>query len=192
MSRALRVAFIHHRDARHVRTWSGLPLFITSAIERHIGQVVDLSPAPIRLSPFHPVRGLIRLGTGKSWSYDHELVLARYYGRYFSRRVAEVEPDLTFSPAASVCLAFLDTNVPVIYYSDATWRVIQGYYPALSNLVRWTARGGEELECESSRDEFEARLNWDSWGAHVARLIDERLSHLGERIPHPRADATRA
>jgi glycosyltransferase involved in cell wall biosynthesis len=36
--------------------------------------------------------------------------------------------------------------------------------------------------CESSREEFETRLNWDSWGEEVARKVAARFPHLRERI----------
>lgn len=142
----LTVAFVQHQDARDVRSWSGILFFAKEAIERHVGRVVDLSPGPLNLVPLRVLRGVIRVTTGKSYSYDHDLLLARIYGKYFTRRVAQEHPDLIFAPAASACLAFLETDVPIIYYSDATWRVMQDYYPGLSQVVKRSARGGDELE----------------------------------------------
>jgi glycosyltransferase involved in cell wall biosynthesis len=36
--------------------------------------------------------------------------------------------------------------------------------------------------CQSSREEFETRLNWDSWGEGVARKVAARFPHLQEQI----------
>ena len=146
MRTPLQVAFIQQADARDVRSWSGILHFSKQAVARHLGPVTDLSPGPIHPSALRLARGVIRVATGKWYSPDHDPALARFYGRYFARRVAEAKPDLIFAPAASACVAFLDTQIPVIYYSDATWRVFQDYYPGATNVVGRTRRGGEELE----------------------------------------------
>jgi glycosyltransferase involved in cell wall biosynthesis len=36
--------------------------------------------------------------------------------------------------------------------------------------------------CESSRDEYETRLSWESWGKSVSRAISERFPELRERL----------
>ena len=146
MRTPLQVAFVQQADARDVRSWSGILHFSKQAVARHLGPVTDLSPAPIHPLPLRIARGVVRGATGKWYSPDHDPALARVYGRYFTRRVAESKPDLIFAPAASACVAFLETQVPIIYYSDATWRVFQDYYPGATNVVGRTQRGGEELE----------------------------------------------
>jgi YD repeat-containing protein len=37
--------------------------------------------------------------------------------------------------------------------------------------------------CETSRDEFEQRLSWDSWGRRVAEIVAERFLQFRERMP---------
>lgn len=146
MAEPLKIAFLHYRDARDVRNWSGTLYFSKEAFRRNVGEVVDLSPAPVRLLPFRVVKKLVHLATGKMYSYDHDPLLARLYGRHFGARLAEVGADLVFSPAGSSCLAHLETDVPIVYYSDATWRVVQDYYPNYSNVVARTERAGDDLE----------------------------------------------
>lgn len=144
--RPVRVALIQHWDARDVRKWSGTIYFSKAAIERHVGPVVDLSPSPIPLLPFRVARQLIRRLTGQWYSYEHDMMLARFLGGIFSRRIARAQPDLVFAPAASGCVGFLNTKVPIVYYSDATFRVMRDYNAGFTNVVGRTAKGGEELE----------------------------------------------
>ena len=145
MDRA-RVGLVQYRDARDVRNWSGILAFSKGAMERHVGHVVDLSPAPVSLLPFRAARKLVRMATGKTYSYDHDPALARFYGRVFSRRVAETKPDLLFSPSGSSGIAYLETDVPIVYFTDGPWSVIREYYPTYRNLVQRTERAAEELE----------------------------------------------
>ncbi|HEV2146521.1 MAG TPA: glycosyltransferase family 4 protein [Longimicrobiaceae bacterium] len=142
----LKVAYIQHRDADDIRNWSGTLYFSRAAIDRHVGRVVDLSPAPVNLLPFRAARRAILGLTGKVYSYDHDPALARYYGWYFGRLIERERPDLIFSPAGSPCLAYLRTDVPVLYFTDGPWRVIRDYNPAYSNVLERSARAAERLE----------------------------------------------
>ena len=42
--------------------------------------------------------------------------------------------------------------------------------------------GAYEILCTTSRDEFERRLNWDSWGRAAAAAIVQALPHLEGRV----------
>jgi len=168
----VRIAFIHHRDASNVRSWSGIPFFARRALERQVGSVVDLSPAPPPLEPFRLMRGAIRATTGKRWSYEHDPVLARFWGRHFSTKLRRERVDLVFAPAGSACIAFLKTDRPVVYYSDATWSVIHDYYLAYSNVPARTRRWGERLE-QLALD----RASLSLFASHWAR--DSAVRHYG-------------
>lgn len=142
----LKVALIHQIDAKRARnSWSASMRFTAETIARHIGPVTDVGPAPINLLPYRIARKLLAF-FGRNYSFEHDLSLARRYGAYFSRALAEGEYDLVYAPAGSAVLAFLETNLPIIYYSDATWRVMRNYYSYYSNVIPRTAHGAEELE----------------------------------------------
>ena len=186
----LHVAFVQQADARDVRSWSGILHFSKQAVARHLGPVTDLSPAPIHPLPLRLARGVVRVTTGKWYSPDHDLALARFYGRYFTRRIAEAKPDIIFAPAASACVAFLETQVPIIYYSDATWRVFQDYYPGATNVVGRTQRGGEELERRAIERATLALFSSDwaaesavrDYGADPAKV---HTVHIGANVSQP-------
>ncbi|HEX2187626.1 MAG TPA: glycosyltransferase family 4 protein [Longimicrobiaceae bacterium] len=190
-----RVALIHPQDARDVRTWSGTVHFSKGAIDRHVGPVADLTPAPVRLLPFRVARKLVRSATGKEYSYDHEPLLARWYGRYFSRLLARERPDLVFAPAGSSCVAYLETDAPVVYYSDSTWRMIRGYYPNYTDVVERNARAAEEMERRTLARSAVALFASDwaaesavrDYGADPARV---HTVYIGANLPDPprRAD----
>ncbi len=185
-----RVALIQHRDARDVRTWSGTVHFAKGAVERHVGDVVDLSPVPVKMLPFRVARRLVLEATGREYSYDHEPLLARYYGHLFSRRIARARPDLVFAPAASSSVAYLETDVPVVYYADSTWRVIRGYYPNFTNVVERSDRAAEEMErrtlAKAAASLFASDWAADSavrdYGADPARV---HTVFIGANLPDP-------
>lgn len=190
MTRRPRIALLHPQDARSVRTWSGTVHFSKSALERHVGEVVDLSPAPVNLVPFRAVRKLVRAATGKEYSYDHEPLLARRYARYFERLLERERPEMVFSPAGSACLAYLRTELPVVYYADSTWRLAHDYLPSYSDVVGRTARGGEELE-RRTLEKADLALFASDWAAASAVRdygTDPARVHtvyIGANLTHP-------
>ena len=51
-----------------------------------------------------------------------------------------------FVSASSQMIAYLETDIPIIYMTDATFQQLQGYYPAFSNLADYNIRQGIELD----------------------------------------------
>jgi glycosyltransferase involved in cell wall biosynthesis len=72
--------------------------------------------------------------------------LSRAYGRILAQRVARSEADWLFAPFASAELAYLETDKPVFYFSDTTFRAISGYYPDFTGLSARSIREGNALE----------------------------------------------
>jgi len=185
-----RVAFLHFLDARDVSKWSGALHFAKSAVDRHVGPVDDLSPIPLSLFPFRIARSVVRRVSGKEYSFEHDPALSRYIGRHFSRRISPARHDLVFAPAGSTSLAFLDTDLPVVYYTDSTWRLIHGYYPNFSNVVGRTARGAELLERRTLQradltlvaSEWAAQSAIDDYGADPAKV---HTVYIGGVLPDP-------
>ncbi len=144
-----RVAFVAIRDARDVRSWSGTLNFSKRAIEQHVGDVIDLTPAPVPHLPLRALRLGVRLLSGKSFSYEHDLLFARWLGAVYTRRIAEAKPNLIFAAAGSAIVPFLETAVPIVYFSDATFRMMSDYHEAFSRLVKRTEHSGNEIEQRS-------------------------------------------
>lgn len=186
----LRVAFVHPLDARDVRNWSGILYFSRFALERHVGTIIDLTPAPVRLLPYRIARRLIRALTGREYNYEHDPMLARRYARHFTRAVAEASPDLIFAPAASACVAGIETEVPIVYFSDATWRAMRGYYANYTRVLGRNARSADELERRTLEratlalfsSEWAACSATDDYGADRAKV---HIVHIGANLPRP-------
>ena len=104
------------------------------------------------------------------FSFDGPLVLVRAAGRivglfggngrsllwhpWFGRVVgwlagfvvAIKRPDVILAVAASRYVAFLSTQRPIVYCSDATFRAAARLYPEFADIPSWATRGGELFE----------------------------------------------
>ncbi|HMK25153.1 MAG TPA: glycosyltransferase family 4 protein [Chitinophagaceae bacterium] len=72
------------------------------------------------------------------------------YAKYFSKQLQkdlEKKPvDVLFVSASSQLIAYLETDIPVIYMTDATFQQLQGYYPSFSDLAAYNIKQGIELD----------------------------------------------
>lgn len=74
----------------------------------------------------------------------------RSYAKYFSKQLQkdiwQKPVDVLFVSASSQFIAYLETDIPIIYMTDASFQQLQGYYPYFSNLPAYNVRQGIELD----------------------------------------------
>lgn len=142
-----RIALVSSLDSSDRRTWSGTPFFMAKALQKHCGEVVILGPVKSHYLIMGKV--LNRLGralSGRSVDYQHNLTLARSYADYFGTHLRRSNCDFVFAPAASTEIALLETDMPIVYATDATFSLLRDYYPFYQKLTSWSARSGETIE----------------------------------------------
>lgn len=148
---SLKIGFVHRFDARDIRSWSGIFFFMARALEAHVGEVVYLGPDESSGTKFiidntARVNRFWQRLTGKFLATDKNRVLAKRLARFFERRIKESPCDILFAPVAAVEIAFLKTDLPIIYYSDITWNQIVDYYPEFSGVSPFGRSEGQQIE----------------------------------------------
>lgn len=133
-------------DARDVRTNSGTPFFEKRAFEQHVGEVIDLTPAPVARLPHRALGKIISITTGRKAPYIFDPLLSRRIGAHYTRLLAKGEYDIVFSTCSSTTLAWIDTPLPVVYYSDITWRIAHNYYDCYTGVLDSYARSADSIE----------------------------------------------
>lgn len=127
-----RIALLSFYDARDKRSWSGTPYYTAQALQRHVGDVVYLGPVKVPYWLDKTLRGIakgFRLLTGTEYQPKYSTLLARYAGRYLSRRLKEAGPvDYVFAPASAPEIAYLKTDLPIVYFGDSTYRCYSETY----------------------------------------------------------------
>jgi len=118
------------------------------ALERHVGAVEHLGPVdfPFRQSVARGLSFASRTLAGKRVAAGHRASLSMAYARAFQRRLALAPYDLIVAPAGSTPTAFLETAVPIVYVSDATFAAMVDYNESFTNLWPRSIREGNEIE----------------------------------------------
>ena len=71
--------------------------------------------------------------------------MLRRYARQVESHLRDLEVDAVFSPG-TIPVAYLDSDVPLVTWTDATFAAMLDYYPAFSRLSRSTIRAGQAME----------------------------------------------
>jgi glycosyltransferase involved in cell wall biosynthesis len=176
--RPVRVGFISLHDPDDPRPLSGMPHAMKRALEAEGLEVVDLG----RLDgDLHLRRGLLggsirfaarrvaslqaRLGADETtrW-HTRPDEMERRFEQACRRRAARLataierhRPEVLFGNCISSPLAFLETDLPIVYTSDATAEVISGTYPRYARLgARYAACTGRIERLALSKIRFAA------------------------------------
>ncbi len=145
--RPLTIGFATRQDARDARSWSGVPYQMAQALSQAGGEIHYIGPMSTEaLSLRRHAQGIRRRLGAKTLLPVQSLAASRSFGKQISEAISKERPDLVFSPVGSAMLSSFHDDVPVVYSSDATYRLMRGYYPKYSVNTSRAARQADEIE----------------------------------------------
>ena len=131
----------------------------------------------------------------KRISYRHGLSVSKQMGKHFSDLLRNQAFDYIVAPAASAEIAFLQTNIPVLYITDGTFHSCLNYHDSLSNLSAASIQEGETVEgmAISKSKKVIVSSNWAAQSVmnHYGKKKEDVLvipyganfDHLPDRLP---------
>ncbi len=143
----MRIALLTASDPLDLRSWSGTPYHMLRGLEARGAEVVPLGP--FRTPGRQLLRAYgraLRYFRGCNYQYGHSVAFSRSCSAAAAQALSGADFDVVLAPAASPCIAELSTDLPVLYLTDATFRLMIDYYPDFSRLCRTTLRDGELIE----------------------------------------------
>jgi glycosyltransferase involved in cell wall biosynthesis len=165
----MRIAFLANKflDPRSPGSWSGLPFFIKRAVEDS-----GIETQTIWCEESHKAECWIqflywRLLHGKRYlRYCNERLL-RDYARQIERRLAADPPvDAVFS-VSTWPIAFLETDLPVVFWTDACFAGMLDFYGSFSNLAEPSVLAGHAAE-QRALDHCTRAIYSSQWVAQTA------------------------
>lgn len=165
----LKIAFLTATDARDKRSRSGTIYYMAQALQKYCGDVYYLGPLDTRMEKVVRFFNNLSLELFKnSYAYEHSILLSFSYARIIKNKLREESFDLIFAPVASAELAFLDTKIPIVYTADATFSLINDYYPDyFSGLLGISRKEGNFIE-KSAISKADLLLYPSNWATDSA------------------------
>jgi len=168
MGDPLRLAFITTRehDATNIRSWSGTPYHMAQALLREGVALEYVGPLQTRFRTALRVRARLQRHFGGGYLYDRDPIVLRHYARQIASRLAHLDVDAILCPG-TMPVAYLDTGIPVVTWTDATFAAMVDYYPSFSGLSAGSIRAGHAAE-RAALDRVDAAVFSSSWAAESA------------------------
>ena len=164
----LRLAFVTIEDSANLGSWSGTPFHMARALVQQGVTLEHVGPLHTPVVPRALARGrqLLHRSRRRWYSFHHDPGVGRAYARHVALRLRDLHVDAVFSPG-TIAIAHLDTPLPVVYWSDATFAAMVNYYPAWSGISEASVRSGDMME-RSAIDRAGAAVYASAWAAESA------------------------
>jgi len=173
-----KVAYITISDPEDKHAWSGTNYYIHKALIGAYADVIALGPAEPKWVTLicKIIHGTSLIFFKRRFDYRASTWYAKACSSLFSKRLKNDDFDLIVAPAGIACIAYLKTDIPILFVGD---RVIAGalnYHTIVSDLWKWSEK--QSIQTEHLAFEKAARCIFSSpWAAEHAR----RLHHLDDK-----------
>jgi glycosyltransferase involved in cell wall biosynthesis len=147
----MKVIFVTTYDARDIRNWSGIPYYIAKGfVERgieveFISELNSLSDKywKFRLKElfYNQILNKKR-GTYISF-YERENL--KYIAKQVKGKIDKIDHGIIFSPG-TIPIAYLNTDKPIVFWTDATFAVMENYYQDFEGLSKRTVKNCHAYE----------------------------------------------
>jgi glycosyltransferase involved in cell wall biosynthesis len=196
----MRVAFPTTRflDPDNIKSWSGLPFFIRRALENAGLEIVTMPLVDDMNDGGRWIRFLYwRWLRGKRYLRRCESKLLQNYARQLERHLAAQPVDIVFSPSTWP-IAYLETDLPVVFWTDACFAGMLDFYGAFTHLAPPSIRAGHAAE-QGALDRCTRAIYAVDWAAQTAlqhyQVAPEKISVVpfgGNLLEPPTVDEARA
>lgn len=128
-------------------SWSGIHFQMYRSLSETF-EVVGVA-GPINqwiVKPFGIINKITRFFFNKGYNHKNSIAVSYILSKIFQKRLKGKKYDYILAPAASSEIAFLNTKIPIIYYSDSSFGQLNEYYESFSNLFRFSAKESNNIE----------------------------------------------
>ncbi len=168
----LRIAYIANNDPLDKRSWSGITYYLGQTLQRNVGEVYFIGPQRLPYLVNKALLGFIKLNRvlfGREYFFQYSRVYSWFAGRAIRRQLKGKQIDCIVAPTASMLLAYLKTDIPIVYVSDSTFDLYSTHYTKeFQKVSPLTLREGNLLE-KRALDKSSLIIYTSNWAADSAR-----------------------
>lgn len=152
------------------KSWSGIHYNMYQGLEKQGFEVSVMGPVRLNINWFLRAFGFMsRIFLGKRFLPEHSLKLSEKFGQIFEEKLNTIQPDVIFAANASTEIAHLNVgDIPIIYLSGGTFKLLENYYESFSNPFEFVSRNGNLIE-QNAIDKASALVYPTYWAAHSAK-----------------------
>ncbi len=141
----MKVAYVSAYNSNDINNWSGLGYYMYKCIADQ-GVEVILINSEVQPGKWLRIRAsLTRLFFRKRYEIARNPAFLKKMAAKACQQLREIKYDLVLSPG-SLPVAYLEIEKPIVFWTDATFDCLVGFYPEWNNLSKQSLRDGHEAE----------------------------------------------
>ncbi len=143
----MKIGFASRLSPLDKRTWSGTAYYTYQQIKKNYEAEIFNFKWTWRVREWLTMqKSLNRRLFKKQTAVEFLRSYAKYFSSQLQKELKKRPVDVLFVSASSQLIAYLETDIPIVYMTDATFQQLQGYYPYFSNLAKYNVGEGIELD----------------------------------------------
>ncbi len=161
----MNIDYITTYDASDVHNWSGSGYFIANALKEQAANLRFLGSLQVKSPLLLNLKSAIYRFSKKKFLAEREFSVASLYAKKLSGLIS-ADTDIIFSPG-TIPIALLKTSKPKVFYTDATFAGMIGFYDEFSGLAEETIQHGNDIE-QKALDSCSLAIFASDWAAQTA------------------------
>lgn len=162
----MKIAYVTEYDAKNVREWSGLGYFISQSLIKQGAEITFIGPLKTSNHFYHKLKEkFYSLFFKKKYRPNRNPRVLKNYAKQILQKIP-ANTEVIFCPA-STTIAQLKTEVPIVFYTDATFGEMVNFYPEFKLYCKETIRDAHKME-QSSIDKCSLAIYSSDWAANSA------------------------
>jgi len=141
----MKVCYITEYDATEVQSWSGIGYNMHRQLSQAGVGVELIGNLKLKKSLWNRLSHRVWGRMGLSYLSDRDPKILRDYARQIESRLAGCKCDVIVSPG-SLPTAYLQTQIPVVFWTDATFANLLNYYEHFTGLSPVSIWHGHKVE----------------------------------------------
>ena len=163
----MHMAYVSTYNARNILNWSGTALHMAEAFQNQNIKVDFIDHLHEYVSHIVSLKRFVYKGVFcKTYFVDREPRVAKHYARQAKEKLIGIKSDVIFSPG-TIPIAYLESEKPIVFWTDATFAGMINYYPSYSNLCEETIVNGNKME-QLALSRCKLALYSSDWAAKTA------------------------
>lgn len=163
----MKLAYVTTHDPEDINSWSGLVTNIRDALRmtsidiKVIGNLKEQAPRYQKIK-----KEFYQRFYNCKYRYDRHPVVLKGFTREIQERIKDSEIDIIFSPG-SIPVSMLKTEIPIVFWTDATFAGMLGFYQGFSTFCKETIRNGNKQE-QAALNNCSLAIYASDWAAKTA------------------------
>jgi glycosyltransferase involved in cell wall biosynthesis len=142
----MKLALLSIFDATNVQAWSGLGTYILIGLNNAGFQTEPICIKKYKNTFVYKIKDIYyNKLIHRTYLMLWDKLLLRGVAQQINTELSRINPDVIFS-IWPIPIANLDTNKPMVFWADATFVGLTGFYPTYNNLCSETIRNGNRVE----------------------------------------------